>query len=65
MSNRYFRLLDGHQKLDGRQKFDDRLRLILQLRDLDPLEIVRFKKLKLALKDRLARRRRGHRLVRG
>jgi len=49
MSDRYFRLLERHQKLD------ERLRLLLRLRWVDPLEVARLKKLKLALKDRLAR----------
>ncbi len=48
MSDRYFRLLERHQKLD------ERLRLIQRLRTADPFEIARLKKLKLALKDRLA-----------
>lgn len=48
MSDRYFRLLERHQKLD------ERLRLMQRLRSADPFEIARLKKLKLALKDRLA-----------
>jgi hypothetical protein len=49
MSDRYFRLLERHQKLD------ERLRLLQRVRWPDPLEVARLKKLKLALKDRLAR----------
>lgn len=49
MSDRYFRMLERHQKLD------ERLRLLQRLRSVDPLEIARLKKLKLAIKDRLAR----------
>lgn len=48
MSDRYFRLLERHQKLD------ERLRLLQRLRAADPFELARLKKLKLALKDRLA-----------
>jgi uncharacterized protein YdcH (DUF465 family) len=48
MSDRYFRLLERHQKLD------ERLRLMQRLRAADPFELARLKKLKLALKDRLA-----------
>lgn len=48
MSDRYFRMLERHQKLD------ERLRLLQRLRAVDPLEIVRLKKLKLAIKDRMA-----------
>ena len=49
MSDHTFRLLERHQKLDAR------LRLVQGLRWPDPLELARLKKLKLALKDRLAR----------
>jgi hypothetical protein len=49
MSDHAFRLLERHQKLDTR------LRLLQLLRRPDPLELVRLKKLKLAIKDRLAR----------
>ena len=59
MSDRYFRLLERHQKLD------ERLRLMQRLRAADPLEIVRLKKLKLALKDRLAGLLRSRRPARG
>lgn len=48
MSDRYFRLLERHQKLD------ERLRLLQRLRAADPFELARLKKLKLAIKDRLA-----------
>ena len=49
MSDRIYRLLERHQKLD------ERLRLAHSRRFADPLEIARLKKLKLAIKDRLAR----------
>lgn len=49
MSDRVYRLMERHQKLD------ERLRLLRSLRWPDPFEIARIKKLKLALKDRLAR----------
>ncbi len=49
MSDQAFRLLERHQKLDSR------LRLLQGLRWPDPLELARLKKLKLAIKDRLAR----------
>lgn len=49
MSNRLFRLMERHQKLD------ELLRRAQSRRFVDPLEIGRLKKLKLALKDRLAR----------
>ena len=48
MSDRMFRLMERHQKLD---------RLIAELRrrrSADPFEILRLKKLKLAIKDRIA-----------
>ena len=48
MSDRLFRLLERHQKLD------DALRHVQARRWPDPFEIARLKKLKLALKDRLA-----------
>ena len=50
MSDHVFRLLERHQKLD------ELLRRIQSMRWPDPLEVVRLKKLKLILKDRLARR---------
>ena len=49
MSDRVFRLMERHQKLD------ELLRRLQGRRFTDPFEIVRLKKLKLALKDRLAR----------
>ena len=49
MSDRVFRLMERHQKLD------DALRLAQRRRLADPFEIVRLKKLKLAIKDRIAR----------
>jgi uncharacterized protein len=49
MSDSVFRLLERHQKLD------ERLRLAQRRRWADPFEIARLKKLKLAIKDRLAR----------
>jgi uncharacterized protein len=49
MSDRIFRLLELHRKLD------DDLRAARARRWADPFEIARLKKLKLALKDRLAR----------
>lgn len=60
MSDRYFRMLERHQKLD------ERLRLLQRLRSVDPLEIARLKKLKLAIKDRMAQfMARRSRLMRG
>jgi uncharacterized protein len=50
MSDRVFRLLERHQKLD------ERLRRVQVMRWPDPFEVVRLKKLKLILKDRLFRR---------
>lgn len=50
MSDRLFHLLERHQKLD------ERLRRIQAMRWSDPFEVVRLKKLKLILKDRLFRR---------
>ena len=49
MSERVFRLLERHQKLD------EALRRAQRRRWIDPFEVVRLKKLKLAIKDRLAR----------
>lgn len=49
MSDRLFSLLERHQKLD------DELRRARSRRWADPFEIARLKKLKLAMKDRLAR----------
>lgn len=49
MSDRVFRLMERHQKLD------EALRLAQRRRLADPFEILRLKKLKLAIKDRLAR----------
>lgn len=48
MSNRLFRLMERHQKLD-------RLVSTAQSRRFcDPFEVLRLKKLKLAIKDRIA-----------
>ena len=49
MSDQVYLLLERHQKLD------DRLRRAQKRRFVDPFEIVRLKKLKLAVKDALAR----------
>ena len=49
MSDRVFLLMERHQTLD------DRLRRMQTARWPDPFEIARLKKLKLMLKDRLAR----------
>jgi hypothetical protein len=49
MSDRLFRLMERHQKLDRA------LRQLQLQRWPDPFQIARLKKLKLALKDRLAR----------
>lgn len=49
MSDRMFRLMQRHQQLD------EALRSAQRLRRSDPFEIVRLKKLKLAIKDRIAR----------
>ena len=49
MSDRYFSLLERHQKLD------EALRLARTKRGTDPFEIARIKKLKLVVKDRLSR----------
>jgi hypothetical protein len=52
MSDRLFRLMERHQRLD------DRLRLAQSRRLPDPFEIMRLKKLKLVIKDRLQKLRR-------
>lgn len=49
MSDSTFRLLERHQKLD------EALRMAQRRRWIDPLEVARLKKLKLAIKDRLSR----------
>jgi hypothetical protein len=49
MSDRYFTLLERHQKLD------EALRLARRKRWVDPFEIARIRKLKLTVKARLAR----------
>lgn len=49
MSDTTFRLLERHQRLD------DHLRRAQSRRFADPFEIMRLKKLKLAIRDRLAR----------
>lgn len=49
MSDRIFRLMERHRRLD------DLLRLAQSRRLADPFEVMRLKKLKLAIKDRLAR----------
>ncbi len=49
MSERYFTLLERHQRLD------EALRLARRKRWVDPFEIVRIKRLKLVIKDRLFR----------
>lgn len=48
MSNRVYRLLERHQKLD------ETIRRAQSGRRTDPFEILRLKKLKLAIRDRLA-----------
>ena len=48
MSKRYFRLLERHQRLDAEIDHAQRRRWV------DPFEIARLKKLKLAIKDRIA-----------
>ena len=48
MSNRVFRLLERHQRLD------EALHLARHRKAADPFEIARLKKLKLAIKDRIA-----------
>ncbi|MGD9473289.1 MAG: DUF465 domain-containing protein [Novosphingobium sp.] len=49
MSDRVFRLMERHQRLD------DLLHRARKRRFADPFEIARIKKLKLAIKDRIAR----------
>ncbi len=49
MTTSVYRLLERHQRLD------DRLRSAQTRRFVDPFEIGRLKKLKLAIKDRIAR----------
>lgn len=49
MSDRFFNLLERHQRIDAE------LRQTLSRRWPDPFEIARLKKMKLAIKDRLAR----------
>ena len=49
MSDQAYRLFERHQKLDAR------LRALQILYWPDPFELARIKKLKLAIKDRLAR----------
>ena len=49
MSDRLFHLMERHQKLDAR------IRAVSARRHGDPFEVLRLKKLKLALKDRMAR----------
>ena len=55
MSERLFRLMERHQKLD------ERISSVRKRRSDNTLEILRLKKLKLALKDRIAALlRQGH-----
>ncbi|WP_133365935.1 DUF465 domain-containing protein [Qipengyuania sediminis] len=49
MSDRMFRLMERHQKLDRL------IRAAQARRTGDPFEVLRLKKLKLALKDRISR----------
>lgn len=48
MSDRVFRLMERHQRLD------DALRLAQRRNLADPFEVARLRKLKLAIKDRIA-----------
>ena len=48
MSHQAYRLLERHQKLDAMLEHARKRRWV------DPLEVARLKKLKLALKDRIA-----------
>jgi uncharacterized protein YdcH (DUF465 family) len=54
MSDRVFRLMERHQRIE------DRLHGLRTLRWPDPFEIARLKKLKLAIKDRVAKALRRH-----
>jgi uncharacterized protein YdcH (DUF465 family) len=54
MSDRVFRLMERHQRIE------DRLHSLRTLRWPDPFEIARLKKLKLAIKDRVANALRRH-----
>ena len=58
VSDQFFRLLALHQRLDAR------LQQLRTLRWLDPFEVARLKKLKLAVKDQLARRSRPQQIAR-
>ena len=58
MSRRLFRLMEHHQKLDAMIAAAQRRRAS------DGFELLRLKKLKLALKDRIARAMRGRTLAR-
>jgi uncharacterized protein YdcH (DUF465 family) len=49
MSDRLFHLMERHQKLDAL------IRAASARRHRDPFEVLRLKKLKLAIKDRMAR----------
>lgn len=49
MSDHVYRLLERHQKLD------DLLHRVQSRRTADPFEVLRLKKLKLAIKDRINR----------
>jgi uncharacterized protein YdcH (DUF465 family) len=54
MKNTSIRLL-AYRLLERHQKLDDALRRAQARRFVDPFEVVRLKKLKLVIKDRLAR----------
>ncbi|WP_225205180.1 YdcH family protein [Novosphingobium huizhouense] len=64
MTNRTFRLL-AYRLLERHQKLDAALRDAQARRWADPFEIARLKKLKLMIKDRLARLARPQRLSTG
>lgn len=49
MSDRLFRLMERHQKLDSL------IATVQKRRFADPFELLRLKKLKLVIKDRIAR----------